>query len=445
MLARQVIEDETSKPMMRVLTRSSISSLLQHIQSGMANPPIGLVYTSHDRWPLPPSRQRSAPPCPKRLRISVLDSSFNPPTLAHLALANHPRPRFASSDDDNKHSENEHYPDYDAKLLLLSVRNADKTLKPTDASFMQRIEMMMLLTDSIVAHPSLEHGTPFSGQPQNWASTAQGPQDTHVTEANVAVAIIDEPTFVGKSSALLTFLRDRLASLETLLSGAAPTPPTTAGSPQSAEPRAPDIELTFLVGIDTLERLFVPKYYASSDPTATPEENMLIALRKFMSSQPGGDNARVVCARRIPTSTPSLPPRPSAQSASFDIKPSSTTLVTPSGASASPHAREEPLSSVLESGSMPSDQLQQARMGPEQSIEFLQEFISSGRVAMIDIGENEQTFSSSAVREMISVSSSGRNPDEPHWRSEHAAWRQVVPEQVAQYVLAEGLYAIIQS
>lgn len=105
------------------------------------------------------------------LRISILDSSFNPPTRAHLALAQSkppkrifvpgterqsnvssttvkPRRPSAGSGDavvtqERKPEYNED--DYDARLLLLSVRNVDKTLKPGDATFVQRVEMMSQL------------------------------------------------------------------------------------------------------------------------------------------------------------------------------------------------------------------------------------------------------------------------------------------------------------
>lgn len=114
-----------------------------------------LVYTTHPAWPLPSETETSDSP----VEISVLDSSFNPPTLAHDALA--------SLD-----------PSSSARLLLLSLRNSDKTLKPGDASPAQRLEMMVLLANELVAKGG-------------------GP---------VAVGTIDEPTFVGKSTVVLEHL-----------------------------------------------------------------------------------------------------------------------------------------------------------------------------------------------------------------------------------------------
>src|SRR4051794_37180912 len=63
--------------------------------------------------------------------ILVLDSSFNPPTVAHRALALIPTGTAASEPD--------------AMLLLLSVTNADKVPKSGDALPEQRLEMMELV------------------------------------------------------------------------------------------------------------------------------------------------------------------------------------------------------------------------------------------------------------------------------------------------------------
>ena len=96
----------------------------------------------------------------RTLHISVLDASFNPPTLAHLALANSLPPQTSPG----------YPPDFDARLLLLSVRNADKQLKPTDATYEQRIEMLVLLAHDLAR------------------SSARSVPDAAPHEANVAVA-----------------------------------------------------------------------------------------------------------------------------------------------------------------------------------------------------------------------------------------------------------------
>lgn len=167
------------------LTYAEISSTIEKVQQQVI--PAALVYTTHERWPLQPTR--SLPKTP--LHISVLDSSFNPPTLAHLALANSSNPFPLTSD-------------YDAKLLLLSVRNADKTPHAGDATLSQRAEMMCLLA-ARVHHSSC--GSP----------------------PNVAVGLVNEPTFIAKSLALRKFFDDRLAKL-------------------TSSPSPTHVQLTFLMG-----------------------------------------------------------------------------------------------------------------------------------------------------------------------------------------------------
>jgi len=204
----------------------SLNTAIERIQRGLAS--VVFVYKSHDRWPLP----SNLPKFNRTLQISVLDSSFNPPTLAHRTLFSSPNP-FASTFD------------YDAKLLLLSVRNADKLLKPGDATLVQRLEMMIML--------------------------AQEARHDEALPPNVAVAIIDQPTFVGKSSSLRQFLHSHLTGL------------------LSNPDHGIDFQLLFLIGFDTLERIVSPRYYLS-------EEEMHRSLRVFLSE--AGDNSRLVCARR---------------------------------------------------------------------------------------------------------------------------------------------------
>ena len=145
------------------------------------------------------------------LPVAVLDLSFNPPTLAHRALALLP---VASSLTD-------------ALLLLLSVRTADKVPRPGDASPVQRVEMMLRL-----AH-----------------------------EVNAAVGLVDAPAFVHKAEILHVAL--------------------PAGA-----------QLTFIQGIDTLERFLAPRHYGDGSIMA-----MHAALRRFFA--PDGDNSRIICTRRV--------------------------------------------------------------------------------------------------------------------------------------------------
>ncbi|KAL4244069.1 Rossmann-like alpha/beta/alpha sandwich fold [Abortiporus biennis] len=254
---------------------------LANIRRGLSS--VELVYTSHDRWPLSTRSTTTSRPSSfpggsggggsPRLNVSILDSSFNPPTLAHLALANTSYPssfRTPSSISTTNGSSHSHDHHFHAKLLLLSVRNADKVLKPSDATYPQRLEMMRLFTSSI--KPDTIPGNPDHQHQQ------------HLHDPNVAVAIIDEPTFVGKSQILLDFLRKRLSSVD-VDGGEGNMTTTTTTSIKDWDPK-----LTFLLGVDTLERLFSPRYYLSP-------EVMERSLNHFLS--PEGDDSHIICARRV--------------------------------------------------------------------------------------------------------------------------------------------------
>src|SRR3984885_1929810 len=90
--------------------RTEAISLLHRVQAGFS--PVELIYTPHDRWPIP--HPRLTPLIRRPLQVLVLDSSFNPPTLAHLALANFPRPFDPQTQDTQTNPNPED--DYDAKL-----------------------------------------------------------------------------------------------------------------------------------------------------------------------------------------------------------------------------------------------------------------------------------------------------------------------------------------
>lgn len=305
--------------------RKSAPLLLQRLQQGISVPPVELIYTPHSRWPLPHSQLETIQQHPNRpLRISVLDSSFNPPTLAHLALANSPRPSYR--DDDEQNSKTQDNCEYDAKLFLLSVKNADKSLKAGDATYQQRLEMMLLLSKDVI---ECQHEA-----------------------ANVAIAIIDRPTFVGKSSALLDFLQQRLTT---------PLP----------------VELTFLVGLDTLERLFSPRYYAS-------ETDMMASLRQFLSAAPQGDNSRIVCAKRV----------------------------------SSPAEAAQPIES------------------PENisSLALAKEFRESDRIVIIDIGDIVNRYSSSSIRSAIGRFGFGQTV------AQDVGWKSMVTKEIADYIVEQRLY-----
>lgn len=302
--------------------------LLQRVQYGIS--PVELVYTAHECWPFQPGQTIHTRPT---LRISVLDSSFNPPTLAHLALANSLPPQPATSPSAES---------YDARMLLLSVRNADKVFKPGDAAFVQRLEMMRLLSHDICT-----------------TGTAESGSESSQISGNVAVAIIDEPTFVGKSTLLLRFLHTRLATAVESTNS-----PNGTFSKEDASCPFPSPKLTFLLGFDTLVRLFSPEYYPL-------EQGMVQMLRTFLS--PDQEDCRIVCAYR--------------RSAGVDKTLQETQAKT---------------------------------------LEVAHEFITGNRISFIDIGTEEQTYSSSEVRAEVAAGG--------------GTWRRLVTDTIAQYITQQRIY-----
>ncbi|CAK7203143.1 hypothetical protein SEUCBS139899_005872 [Sporothrix eucalyptigena] len=188
-----------------------------------------------------PARQRS-----QIHNLVILDSSFNPPTLAHMKLAISALQHLRSTNTFSSFSP----PTLKSTrlLLLLSVNNADKAPKP--APFEQRLALMLAMARD--THAVLASSTADAG-----------------LDIPIDIGLTSEPYFHNKSNAIAIspfYVRPDFAS--------APDSKTT-----------PD--QLFLLGYDTLIRIFDAKYYKASDgpipeslpPTATP---MQIALTPLM-------------------------------------------------------------------------------------------------------------------------------------------------------------------
>jgi nicotinamide-nucleotide adenylyltransferase len=389
-----------SRPELERLIQSSISS----------SAPFQLVWTSNPSWPVPsdPSSAQTPGNAPSSTadpastsvtsssslasrpqspaHISVLDSSFNPPHLAHLglALSHFPPPisslslpgpstsisTHASSSDigpeplDHRGVEFHVEPGtvsgpggYTSRLLLFSIRNADKTPSPGDATVLQRIEMTLLLAGRAERDGPLPGGT--------------------------AVALINEPTFVGKSRIIHSFLSKRHSHSD--VESASPSSITlssTKPKPIAAAPTlapAPRTTLSFLMGTDTLIRFFDPKYY----PTG-----LTSALSRFFAPPPEGEGSILISARRGLGGE--------AQAIELDVL-----------------AREEVRGWV----------------------------ISGGVRVMGSAGEGREGISSTAIRR--AVGGDGHEGDRAGERREEGAVRRLeglVPREIAQYIEKEGLY-----
>lgn len=147
---------------------------------------------------------KSSAPLVSVSRILILDSSFNPPHMAHLTLA-----KEAISHDfkDGKNGEISSGPQK-MLLLLLAVKNADKIV-PVPALFEHRLQMMQLMANSL-----------------------------EKLKIPVSIGLTTHARFAEKSSAIQNFIN--ADSLWVNLS----------------------TKLTFLLGYDTLIRVLDPKYYA---------------------------------------------------------------------------------------------------------------------------------------------------------------------------------------
>lgn len=154
--------------------------------------------------------------------LFVLDSSFNPPTAAHLDIA-------SSALQDSPRSSR--------LLLLLATQNADKPTKP--ASFEDRLVMMNLFAQALRTH--LESSLPS-------IASADIPQ--------VDIGVTKKPYFVDKAAAIE-------------LSGE----------------YSKELEQIHLTGYDTLIRIFNPKYYPPTH-TLQPLEPFLSRHRLRVTTRP---------------------------------------------------------------------------------------------------------------------------------------------------------------
>ncbi|KAJ6127012.1 hypothetical protein N7523_002624 [Penicillium sp. IBT 18751x] len=144
--------------------------------------------------------------------LYVLDSSFNPPTFAHLRIANTAlleRPDSSSR-----------------LLLLLATQNADKATKP--APFEDRLAMMELFAHDLRSH--------LANSKANTASSK--PTEEVVFIPSIDIGVTKKPYFVDKAAAI-----------------------------EACDAYPSPLEQVHLTGYDTLIRILNPKYYP-------PEHNL---------------------------------------------------------------------------------------------------------------------------------------------------------------------------
>ncbi|PWN54097.1 hypothetical protein IE53DRAFT_301759, partial [Violaceomyces palustris] len=323
-----------------------------------------IVYTSFPNWPLPPLPhldEGSDAKLPRYIDVAVLDSSFNPPTRAHLALArSEPRSRMVSKARCK--------PSYDSRLLLFSSSNADKgTLaggekKPRSPDLEQRVEMMRLLARDV------EEATTFHG-------------DLHAEDsASLAVGLVDQPLFFEKSSLIRDEIERSLNSDEDGTRGG----------------QAPfSLRLHWLVGFDTLYRVFQLKYYRD-DP-----ELLKRSCQRFFQEE----GSTFVCARRSKSSFPSTNDLPSSPSASRDGQQGQTW----------------------------EDDERRDEVQLLEGNELVRPWFEEGFIDMLDLDEVEKSLSSTSVRAIF-------NEIDQSCQERRDRLRAKVPESLVDYLDREAFY-----
>jgi nicotinamide-nucleotide adenylyltransferase len=271
-----------------------------------------LLYVSHDLWPFSRGSKTDESGVPEggdgigkdkgreEVRMAIMDSSYNPPTLAHEEMAASLFPPSSSAllntsstststststlTSVSASSSAQPSERYTARLLLLSPSNVDKTLKPGDATLAQRIEMMILLAQDIQDR---------QGHLDDQASSSEQSSDGSL--GNIAVGVLNFATFVGKSVILHDWMRGRWDDLVTVgkhedglgkdLRAITTDEPSPANARDSSHPEKElGLHLSFIIGSDTLTRLFVEKYYPPSAVFPQIGSNMSEQLDHFFNN-----------------------------------------------------------------------------------------------------------------------------------------------------------------
>ncbi|KAK3493405.1 hypothetical protein B0T13DRAFT_476526 [Neurospora crassa] len=202
----------------------------------------------HPQSPVP------IPPAKRPHTLIVLDSSFNPPTLAHLRMAT-----SAVHDVIKKKRKGEDEKDMSGLrlLLLLAVVNADKAPKP--AAFDQRLAMMWAF-----AHDVQRALRGEVGASTNEVSPASGPgpkpEKSHIHDRSQLEAAEEEQQKQGLPQVDIS-VDIGLTSKPYFHEKSRVIAESEFYKPPKGEGEEDTMEQVILVGFDTLIRIFNPKYY----------------------------------------------------------------------------------------------------------------------------------------------------------------------------------------
>ncbi|OCK75267.1 Nucleotidylyl transferase [Lepidopterella palustris CBS 459.81] len=177
--------------------------------------------------------------------LFILDSSFNPPSIAHLSLATsaicNPFPADALPH---------------RLLLLFSTHNADKA--PSPASFAQRLTLMTIFAEDLLRsfrNPS----KPLDG---SLFSLPHYSDRHHPSNLTIDIGLTKEPYYTDKSAAISDVIPTRYTS-----------------GPKHVH----------LVGYDTLKRFVAAKYYPNHTPPLSGLTSFFSAGHKLRVTQRPSD------------------------------------------------------------------------------------------------------------------------------------------------------------
>lgn len=183
------------------IPKSSFRAILPELSAA-----IKTFQSSHSRIQIVRTVKCPVPSRASPKTLLILDSSFNPPSKAHLTLA-----KSALSQSVLKK--------YEAPyrfLLLFSTHNADKA--PSAASFDQRLALMTIFAEDLINH----------------LQSSEGYEST-----DVDIGLTNAPYYTDKSAAISSEGKD-----------------TYPASPRHIH----------IMGFDTITRFLAPRYYQDFDP-----------------------------------------------------------------------------------------------------------------------------------------------------------------------------------
>lgn len=226
----------------RALSTFQSSNSKLHVVCTVATAP---APAPHHEGPNPVQHGPPPRPLPPRTRprtLIVLDSSFNPPTRAHLRMATSAIRDHLAQQETNG-GQKKRLGTSLRLLLLLSVNNADKAPKP--AAFEQRLALMWAFARDLQLEQ--QQGGLRGGPAPSPSLSGEEREHDDAEGLSIDLALSTLPYFHEKSAAIAELLFYRGGEEGELGGG---------GDGGDGE-----MEQLFLVGYDTLIRIFNPKYY----------------------------------------------------------------------------------------------------------------------------------------------------------------------------------------